>query len=87
MSKNILVFGGNMLTLLGLGFYQRNEQRKQFEELRKRQKCIESIHDLFVELQDEQNEIIELSLEEIREEIADVYSHIEVLSDRLEIER
>ena len=87
MTKNILLIGGSMLALLGLGIYQRNEQKKEIEDLRKRQRYLESVQDLFVELQDEQNEMMEYFIDEIRDEIADVYTHVEVLSDLLEIER
>ena len=87
MTKNILVFGGSMLTLLGLGLYQRHEQKREIEDLKKRQIYLESEQDLFVELQDEQNEMVEYSLDEIRDEIADVYSHMDTLSYRLEMER
>ena len=87
MTKNILLIGGSMLALLGLGIYQRNEQKKEIEDLRKRQRYLESVQDLFVELKDEQNEMMEYFIDDIRDEIADVYTHVEVLSDLLEIER
>ena len=87
MTKNILLIGGSMLALLGLGIYQRNEQKKEIEDLRRRQRYLESVQDLFVELKDEQNEMMEYFIDDIRDEIADVYTHVEVLSDLLEIER